>query len=92
MLLTPVVAFVARRLPHWLAVVVSLLLVAMTLAGIWIGVSATLVDNVEEIRSTAPSVPRDLESRYQIAEDFELQRRVRSFVDDLDQRFGAEAR
>ena len=91
LLLSPVVAFFARRLPHWLAVVVSLLLVAVTFAGIWTGVSATLADNVDEIRTTGPAAAGDLEDRYQIAEDFQLQRRVTDFVDDLNERFGARA-
>ena len=91
LLLESVVAFFARRLPHWLAVVVSLVLVVVVLAGTWIGASATLADNIDEIRTEAPSAAAELEARYQVAQDFELQRRVSSFVDELDERLGAKA-
>jgi putative heme transporter len=91
LLVESVVAFFARRLPHWLAVVVSLLLVVVVLAGTWIGVSATLADNIDEIRTEAPTAAAELEARYQVAKDFELQRRVRSFVEEIDERLGAKA-
>jgi putative heme transporter len=91
LLLESVVAFFARRLPHWLAVVVSLVLVVVVLAGTWIGASATLADNIDEIRAEAPIAAAELEARYQVAQDFELQRRVSSFVDELDERLGAKA-
>ena len=91
LLLESVVAFFARRVPHWLAVAVSLLLVVVVLAGTWIGVSATIADNLDEIRTEAPTAAAELEARYQVARDFELQRRVRGLVEGLDERLGTKA-
>jgi predicted PurR-regulated permease PerM len=91
MLLTPIVALLGRRLPHWGAIVVSLLIVIIGLGGTWVAVSATLAENVDQITEKAPAAAGDLESRSQLAKDFQLERRVTSFVDDLNSRLGTRA-
>jgi hypothetical protein len=57
----------------------------------WAGAASTLADNAAKLKESAPAAATELEQRYQVAADFELQRRVSNLVDDLDARIGPRA-
>lgn len=91
LLLTPIVGYFSRHLPHWAAIVVTLLIVVVGLGGTWVTLSATLADNVDTIKAEAPSAAAELEQQSSFAKDFMLEDRVTSFVNDLDERLGTGA-
>lgn len=91
LLVAPIVDYFSRRLPHWAAIVITLLIVVIGLGGTWIGLSATLADNVDTLKQDAPAAAAELERESSVARDMQLQDRVASFVDDLDERFGTAA-
>lgn len=87
-LIRPLVDFFGRWMANGLAVVVTLLLLAVVMGGAWFGTVATITDNVETLVDRAPDAAAEIEADSQPARDFELEARVTAFVDDLDQRLG----
>lgn len=90
-LLFPVVQLLDRHMAHFLAVIVTLLGVAVVLGGFYAGVAGTIADNVETLKAEAPAAAAELEGENEVARDFGLEARVTAFVDDLDERLGAGA-
>jgi predicted PurR-regulated permease PerM len=90
-LLRPVVDVLDRILPRWLALVVTVLALALLLAGARAGFAATVADNVDTLRQEAPEAAADIEADNQWARDFRLEERVTQFVEDLDERLGESA-
>jgi predicted PurR-regulated permease PerM len=91
LLVYPIADFFDRRLPRVLAVGLAVLLVALVLGGIWAGTASTLARNAAKLKENAPAAATELEQRYQLAADFELQRRVNNLVDDVNARIGPRA-
>lgn len=90
-LLIPIVGVLDQRMPRPLAIVLVLLGVAVVLGGFYAGVAGTVADNVETFKADAPAAAAELENESEIARDFNLEERVTTFVDDLDERFGTRA-
>jgi putative heme transporter len=90
-LLSGVVDILGRWVPRGLAVVVTVLGLALVAGGGWVGVRATLAAEVDRLRRTLPAAASDLEARFRAAADFHLAERTRVFVNDLDDRFGIHA-
>ena len=89
-LVSPIVGVFDRHMPHALAVILVLLGVAIVLGGAYAGVAGTILDNIETLREEAPAAAAELESESGIARDFDLEKRVTAFVDDLDERLGTK--
>lgn len=90
-LLLPVIGVLDRHLPRPVAIIVVLIGVAAILGGFYAGVAGTIADNVDAIKDGAPAAAADVEDEFEIARDFDLDDRVTSFVDDLDERLGTRA-
>ncbi len=90
-LVIPVAGLLDRWLPHALAVVAVMAGLALMLGGAWAGVTSTVVDNVNRIADEAPAAAAEIESRSQIARDFDLERRVDDFVTAIQSDLGTEA-
>jgi predicted PurR-regulated permease PerM len=90
-LLSAVIAVLARRMPRPVALVLTVLGVAILAAGAWIGVRATIKSEVDHLRTSLPRAARDLETRHKTAANFHLADRAQSFVNNLDERFGTHA-
>jgi predicted PurR-regulated permease PerM len=90
-LVRPVVDALDRILPRWLALLVTVLALALLLAGARAGFAATVADNVDTLRREAPEAAAEIEADNQWARDFRLEERVTRLVEDLDQRLGESA-
>jgi putative heme transporter len=91
LLLDPVIQFLDRKLPRWLAVVGSLLAVVALAVAVGYLVVRQLSSSVAVLRDSAPEAARRLESRFQLARDMEVGTRVSSFVDDINARINKAA-
>jgi predicted PurR-regulated permease PerM len=90
-LLSAVITVLARRMPRPLALILTVLGVAILAAGAWIGVRVTIKSEVDRLRASLPNAARDLELRHKTAANFHLADRAQSFVNNLDERFGTHA-
>jgi putative heme transporter len=90
-LLSGVIDILGRWVPRGLAVVVTVLGLALVAVGGWVGARATLAAEVDQLRRTLPAAASDLEARFRAVADFNLTERTRMFVNDLDERFGIHA-
>jgi predicted PurR-regulated permease PerM len=90
-LLRPLLGFFDRHLPHLVAIVLTLLTVALLLGGAWVGVLNTIADNVSALKRDAPAAAANIELDNEAARDFKLEERVTAFVEDLDEQAGTTA-
>jgi predicted PurR-regulated permease PerM len=86
LLLDPVIQFLDRRLPRWLAVVASLLAVVALAVAVSYLLVRQLSSSVTVLRDSAPEAARRLEARFQLARDMEVGNRVSLFVNDINAR------
>jgi putative heme transporter len=91
LLLDPVIQFLDRKLPRWLAVIGSLLAVVALAVLVSYLVVRQLSSSVAALRESAPEAARRLESRFDLARDMEVGTRVSSFVDDINVRLNKAA-
>lgn len=88
-LLAPVARWTSRYLERGVAVLLTVLALAGFVLAVAVGVFADLrleVDRLKEALPAAAGRLEDDEGLGDVAQDFRLQERVRSFVDDLDER------
>jgi predicted PurR-regulated permease PerM len=90
-LLSWLISLLDRVMPRALAVIGTLLAFAILAGGAWVGVRATIISEVDRLRTALPAGASDLEQRYRAAADFHLAERTQSFVNSLDERFGTQA-
>jgi len=90
-LLRPIVTLFDRFLPHALAMIVALFTVVLVLGGAWLGTVNSIADNVTTLKRDAPIAAADVEMDNEWARDFNLEERVTTFVDDLDEQAGSTA-
>jgi putative heme transporter len=90
-LLSGVVDIFGRWVPRGVAVLMTVLGLVLVAGGGWVGVRATLAAEVDELQTALPAAAGDLETRFRAAADFNLAERTRTFVNDLDDRFGIHA-
>jgi predicted PurR-regulated permease PerM len=90
-LLSGVVDVFRRWVPRGLAVLVTVLGLALVAGGGWVGVRATLAAEVERLQTALPAAASDVETRFEAAADFHLAERTRVFVNSLDDRFATPA-
>lgn len=86
LLVEPVIAVLDRHLPRILAVVVTVLAVALAAIVISVGIVRDLGESVQTLEQTAPEAARRLEERSDVARDFRTAERVDSFISGLDER------
>jgi predicted PurR-regulated permease PerM len=86
LLVDPLVDFVARVVPRWLAVIIVLLMVLGVIAALVVGVANDLLNSIDDLKESAPLAAESLERQHTWARDLELAERVRSFVGELDER------
>ncbi|MGH9270823.1 MAG: AI-2E family transporter [Ilumatobacteraceae bacterium] len=91
MLIDPLVGFVDRFLPRWLSVIAVLLAMVLVVAGLVIGLANDVMDSLDELRTTAPAAAAGLEEQFQWAADIGVEERVRTFVEELDDRVRSDA-
>ena len=90
-LIDPLVDFVDRLLPRWIAVVVVLLGVLAVVSAVTVGLASELLDSLDELQESAPQAAAELEERYDWVADLDLANRVESFVAELDDRVRQDA-
>jgi putative heme transporter len=90
-LLSGVIDILGRWVPRRLAVIVTVLGLALVAVGGWLGARATLAAEVDRLRRTLAPAATDLELRLRWAADFQLADRTSVFVNDPDHRFGIHA-
>jgi predicted PurR-regulated permease PerM len=86
LLIDPLVDFVARAIPRWLAVIIVLLAVLATISALVVGIAHDLLSSLDELKENAPLAAQSLEQKHRWARDVELGKRVTEFVGDLDER------
>jgi putative heme transporter len=91
LLIDPLVGYVDRLLPRWLSVILVLLAVVTVIAGVVIGLTNDVLDSVDELEAAAPAAAAGLEERYAWAAEIGIEDRVRSFIDDLNERVRSDA-
>jgi putative heme transporter len=91
LLLDPVIQFLDRRLPKWLAVVASLLAVVVLAVGVSYLVVRQLSSSISVLQDSLPEAARRLETKFKLARDIDLATRVSSFVDDVNTRLRSAA-
>lgn len=91
MLIDPLVGYVDRFLPRWLSVIAVLLAVLLVVAGVVIGMVNDVVKSIEELKVAAPAAAAGLEESFSWAADIGVEERVKTFVDDLDDRLRSDA-
>jgi predicted PurR-regulated permease PerM len=91
LLIDPVVDFVQRVMPRWLAVIVVLIGLLAIIAAVAAGVASDLVDSLEELTESAPTAAADLEEQHDVLADINLAQRVQDFVDEMDDRIRRDA-
>lgn len=91
LLIDPVVAFVSRLLPRWLAIIVTLLALLVVISGVVAGLASDLLDSLDELRESVPVAAQSLQDRHDWLERVDLATRAADFVDDLDRRVRSRA-
>jgi predicted PurR-regulated permease PerM len=79
-LLLPVVDRLARHMPRFLALVLTVLALAVISAGLWAGARSTIVREAEHLKERAPVAATTLEQKYSWAKQADLTGRVDSLV------------
>ena len=64
MLIDPLVDFVDRLLPRWIAVILVLLVVLGIVASVAVGLATELLDSIDQLQASAPEAAAELEERY----------------------------
>jgi predicted PurR-regulated permease PerM len=90
-LLSAIIDVLCRWMRRGVALIVTVLAVAVLGFGTWAGVMASLRSEVHNMRTSLPAAAHDLEVKYDAAAKFRLEERVQSFVDELDKRFSTRA-
>ena len=91
LLIDPVVTFVSRLLPRWLAIVVVLIGVLAVIATLVAGLATDLTDSLDDLTANAPVAAQSLQDRYDWLAEIDLAARVDDFVEDLDSRVREDA-
>jgi predicted PurR-regulated permease PerM len=91
LLIEPLVTFVARVLPRWLAIVVVLIGVLAVIAVLVAGLATDLTDSLDELKENAPVAAQSMQDRYDWLAEIDLAARVGDFVEDLDSRVRQDA-
>jgi predicted PurR-regulated permease PerM len=79
-LLLPVVTRLSRHLPHFLALVLTVVGFALISAGLWAGARSTVVREAEHLKERAPTAAATLEKKYSWAERADLTGRVDALI------------
>ena len=91
LLIDPLVDFVDRLLPRWIAVIVVLLAVLGVVGAVTVGLATELLASLDDLRASAPEAAAELETRYDWMADLSVADRVQDFVDELDERVRKDA-
>ena len=91
LLIDPVVKFVSRVLPRWLAIIVTLIGLLVVVTALVAGLASDLLDSLDELRESAPVAAQAAQERFDWLERIELASRTSDFVDDLDARVRRKA-
>jgi predicted PurR-regulated permease PerM len=90
-LIDPLVDFVDRLVPRWIAVIVVLLAMLSLVGAVMVGLASELIDSLDELKESAPAAAAELEERYEWMDDLDVGARVDAFVQDLDERVRKDA-
>jgi predicted PurR-regulated permease PerM len=85
------IALLSRRVPHAVAVAVTLVGLAGVGLGAWVGLGANVGSEMRSLQRALPPAAERFERRSETARDFELAQRVGALVHELDRRFGTRA-
>ncbi|MET0145493.1 MAG: AI-2E family transporter [Ilumatobacteraceae bacterium] len=91
LLIDPLVDYVDRILPRWLAVIVVLIGVLTVVGTLTVSLANDMMTSLDELKASAPEAAQGLEDRYEWLGELDLATRVQSFVEDLDQRVRHDA-
>ena len=83
-LLLPVVDRLARHMPRFLALVLTVVALAVISAGLWAGARSTIVREAENLKERAPVAATTLEGKYSWAKQADLTGRVDSLVAHIE--------
>jgi predicted PurR-regulated permease PerM len=90
-LIDPLVDFVDRLLPRWIAVIVVLLVMLSLVGAVTVGLASEVLDSLDELKASAPAAAAELGQRYEWLADLDVAERVQAFVDELDARVRRDA-
>ncbi len=82
-LLAPVVDLMDRRIPRWLALVITMIGAGAATFFVWFGLVVNLDDGFDTLSKEAPRAAASLEGRYEVAREFRLVERVQSLIENL---------
>lgn len=82
-LLSPVVDLLDRRMPRWLALLLTMVGAGAATFVLWVGLVVNLDDGFDTLSSEAPKAAASLERRYEVAREFRLVERVDSLINSL---------
>ena len=83
-LLAPIVDRLGRHMPRFLALLLTVLTLALVSAGLWAGARSTIVREAEHLKQSAPTAAATLEREYSWARKADLTARVDSLVAHLN--------
>jgi len=82
-LLAPFVNVLDRKIPRWLALLITMLGSGALTAVVWAGVVVNLSDGFNVLKKEAPRAAASLENRYNVAREFRLSERVDSLIEQF---------
>lgn len=91
MLIDPVVGFVDRFLPRWLGVIAVVLAMLLVVGGVVIGLANDVIGSLDELQVAAPQAAAGLEANFSWAAEIGVEDRVKTFIDDLNERLRSDA-
>lgn len=82
-LLSPFANVLDRKMPRWLALLITMLGSGLLTAVVWAGVIVNLADGFDVLKKEAPRAAASLERRYEVAKEFRLSERVDSLIEQF---------
>lgn len=82
-LLAPVVDLLDRKMPRWVALLLTMVCAGAATFVLWVGLVVNLDDGFTTLRTEAPRAAASLERRYEVAREFRLVERVDSLIESL---------
>lgn len=90
-LLMPMVTYLDRYVPRWLALLSTMLGIGLMTAVVWTGVVVNLRSGLRTLENEAPKAATSLESKYEWARQFRLVERVDALIAQFHQPGGGAA-
>lgn len=91
LLIDPLVDFVGRVTPRWVAVIIVLIVLLAIAGSVIASLYRDVTDSLDELRESAPAAAQALEEKYDWMAEIDVAKRVEDFVSELDDRARRQA-